>query len=158
MDALFDLSSFIIQSINFLIVALVLRAFFFKPYMKFLDEEADKRKNLEKQLAESRSLVTDAQAEAAKILDQSRVEAKLMGSEIVENARREAIEITTKAQADADAARSKGFADVAHERKAMTEELKSKVLDVALRLNAKLFNKNEAHIEFLKKNASGIDF
>jgi hypothetical protein len=40
----------------------------------------------------------------------------------------------------------------------MTEELKSKVLDVALRLNEKLFGKNEANVEFLKKNANAVEF
>jgi hypothetical protein len=40
----------------------------------------------------------------------------------------------------------------------MAEELKTKVLDVALKLNQKLFGKNEANVDFLKKNASSIDF
>ncbi len=40
----------------------------------------------------------------------------------------------------------------------MEEELKTKVLDIALRLNAKLFDKNDANIEFLKKNAPEVEF
>ncbi len=158
MDTLFDLSSFIIQGINFLIVALVLRSFFFKPYMKFLDEEAYKRKELESKLAQSDAVLETAKSDAEKLYDQSKVDAKMVASEIVENARKEASEITENASRDADVARSKWFADIAHERKAMAEELKTKVLDIAMKLNAKLFDKNDANVEFLKKNATGVEF
>lgn len=107
MDALFDLSSFIIQAINFIIVALVLRKFFFVPYMSYLDEEAKKRKYLEEKLAESDTILSEAKNEAEKILDQSRVDARIVASEIVENSRKEAREIEERAQRDADVARSK---------------------------------------------------
>lgn len=139
METLFDLSSFIIQAINFTIVFLVLRAFIFRPYMKYLEEETKKRAELEKQLAEAHSLLADAREEGEKIIDRAKVDAKIMGAEIVENARKEATEITARANADADSARSKGFAQVEQERKAIAEELKNKVLDIALRLNEKLF-------------------
>ena len=158
MDTLFDLSSFIIQAINFAIVAVVLRSFFFKPYLKFLDEESAKRKDLESKLAESDSILANAKSDAEQIFDQARVDAKIVASEIIENARKEASEISAQASHDADAARSKWFAQVEYERKLMTEELKTKVLDIALKLNEKLFEKNEAHVEFLKKNASGVEF
>lgn len=158
MNTLFDFSSFIIQAINFAIVAFVLRGFIFKPYMKYLEEETDKRALLEKKLAESDDILRSAHEESENIIDKARVEAKMMGSEIVENARKEWAEITAHAHADADAARAKWFAQVEQERKAMTEELKDKVLDVALKLNEKLFGKNEANVDFLKKNASSVEF
>jgi F-type H+-transporting ATPase subunit b len=158
MDTLFDFSSFIIQAINFAIVAIVLRSFIFKPYMKYLEEETAKRAELESKLAESDSVLTGAKSEAEKIVDKARVDAKMMGAEIVENARKEWSEISARAQADADAARAKGFAQVEQERKAMAEELKGKVLDVALKLNQKLFDKNDANVDFLKKNATNIEF
>ena len=139
MDTLFDLSSFIIQAINFAIVFIVLRSFIFKPYMKYLEEETAKRQELESKLAESDSILSTAKESAEKIFDQARVDAKMVGSEIVENARKEASEIAARASLDADAARSKGFADVDHERKIMSEELKSKVIDIALKMNTKLF-------------------
>ncbi len=158
MDTLFDLSSFIIQAINFAVVFIVLRSFIFKPYMKYLEEETARRKELESKLAESDSILSTAKDNAEKIFDQARVDAKMVGSEIVENARREASEIAARASLDADAARSKGFADVDHERKIMSEELKSKVIDIALKMNTKLFGKNDTHVSFLKENATGVKF
>lgn len=157
MSALFDLSSFIIQAINFVIVAFVLRKFFFVPYMQFLDEEAKKRKTLEAEIAKSANILTDARNQAANIIDQSKVDAKLIAAEIAENARKEAAEIVKKAHMDADAARAKGFDDIALERKMIIEELRSKVIDVALKMNEKLFSKNEANVEFLKVQAKTIE-
>lgn len=136
----------------------MLRKFFFVPYVKFLEDEAMKRKDLEQKLSDSDSILANAHTDAEKIVDQAKLDAKIMASEIIENARKEASEIAIKAAKDADDARSKGFSDVAHERKVMADELKSKVLDIALRLNAKLFGKNDANVEFLKQNASGIEF
>jgi F-type H+-transporting ATPase subunit b len=124
MDTLFDLSSFIIQAINFAIVFFVLRSFIFKPYMKYLEDETEKRKELESKLRESESLLATAKSDAEKLFDQSKIDAKMVASEIVENARKEASEIAIQAASDADAARSKGFAQVEYERKTMTEELK----------------------------------
>ena len=157
MSALFDLSSFIIQAINFVIVAFVLRKFFFVPYMQFLDEEAKKRKTLEAEIAKSANILTDARNQAANIIDQSKVDAKLIAAEIAENARKEAAEIVKKAHMDADAARAKGFDDIALERKMIIEELRSKVIDVALKMNEKLFSKNEANVEFLNVQAKTIE-
>ncbi len=147
---LFDLGSFLIQGINFIIVGFVLRRFFFIPYLQFLDEEAKKRKDLELQLAKSTHILEDAHNQAANIIDQSKVDARIIGTEIVENSRKEGTEILTKAQRDADSARSKWFADVAHERKVMADELRTKVIDIALKLNAKIFgNTTDNHKEFL---------
>ncbi len=156
MDALFDLSSFIIQAINFAVVAFVLRRFFFVPYMSYLDEEAKKRKHLEAEIAKSAHILTDAHNQATNIIDQAKVDAKLIASEIAENARKESVELIKKAHQDADAARAKWFDDIALERKMIVEELRSKVIDVALKMNEKLFEKNESNVEFLKVQAKEI--
>lgn len=136
---LIDFSSLFIQTVNLAIILFVLWRFLFSPYLRFLDEEAKKRIKLEEQLAKSEHIVKDAHAQADNIIDQAKVDAKIVASEIVENARKEATEMTTRATQDADATRSKGFADIAHERKAIVEELRGKVIDVALKMNEKLF-------------------
>jgi hypothetical protein len=38
----------------------------------------------------------------------------------------------------------------------IVEELRSKVIDVALKMNEKLFEKNESNVEFLKVQAKEI--
>ena len=157
MSTLFDFGSFIIQAINFVIVAFVLRRFFFVPYLKFLDREIKKRKELEEQLTKSAHVLEDAHNQAANLIDQAKLDARITATEILENARKEGSEILIKAHSDADLARSKGFADVVHERKVMADELKSKVLDIALKLNAKIFGANaQDHREFLITQTQNI--
>lgn len=157
MSTLFDFGSFIIQAINFMIVAYVLRRFFFVPYLKFLDGETKKRKELEEQLAKSSHVLEDAHNQAANLVDQAKFDARITATEILENARKESSEILTKAHSDADIARSKGFADVVHERKVMADDLRTKVLDIALKLNAKIFGANaQDHREFLTAQTKDI--
>ncbi len=107
MDTLFDLGSFIIQGINFLIIALVLRKFFFVPYMKYLAEETAKRLELEKRISDSASIVDDAQKEAENIRDKARQDSKSIAATIVDNAKEEASEMLQKATTDAENTRLK---------------------------------------------------
>jgi F-type H+-transporting ATPase subunit b len=138
-------------------IAFVLRKFFFMPYVQFLDEEAAKRKDLEEKIAKQTHILDDAHAQADNLIDQARVDARMVASEITDNARKEASELVAKAHTDADAARTKGFADIEHERKMIKEELKSRVIDVALKMNEKLFSKSEANTEFLKNTAKTVE-
>lgn len=158
MDTLIDWGSLAIQVINFAIVALVLRRFLFKPYLKFLDEEAAKRKDLEEKLAKQSHILEEAHNQAANLVDQAKVDARITATEIVENARKESMEIAEKASKDAEATRSKGFADIAGERIAMESEMRKRVIDVALALNAKVFGESKAHREFLETQSAGVKF
>jgi F-type H+-transporting ATPase subunit b len=155
---LIDISSLFIQSVNLAIIIFVLWKFLFSPYLRFLDEEAKKRVMLDEQLQKSEHILSDAHNQATNIIDEAKLSAKIVASEITENARKEGAEIVARAHADADAARTKGFADVAHERKMIALELKGKVIDIALKMNEKLFGKNESNVEFIKNNAKNIEF
>jgi F-type H+-transporting ATPase subunit b len=157
MDTLIDWGSLLIQGINFAVVAYVLRRFFFVPYVQFLDEEADKRKDLEEKLSKSTRILDDAHAQADNIVDQAKVDARIIASEITENARKEGAEILARANNDAEIARSKWFAEIEQERHAILAELRTRVVDVALKMNEKLFGKSEANSLFLKNAENSIE-
>lgn len=89
MSELIDFNSLIIQAVNLAIIAFVMRKFLFVPYVKYLDEEALKRKELEDKLAKSTHILDDAHAQAENIIDQARVDARMIATEISENARKE---------------------------------------------------------------------
>jgi len=107
MDQLIDFSALIIQGINFAIVAYVLRRFLFIPYMRMIDAETKKRKELEEQIAKASHIVENAHAQADNIIDQAKVDARMTALEIVNLAHKDAKSITDKAQIDADMARTK---------------------------------------------------
>lgn len=154
--SLIDPSTLAIQTINLAIIVVVLWKFFFKPYLAYLDEENAKREKLQKDIADSAHIVDNANAEAQKILDASRIDARNMANEILENARKDADGIRADAARDAEEARKKGFADVEHERRTLREEMKQKVISVALKMNEKLFGKSEANEQFLKNSHKDI--
>ena len=158
MEQLINLQALILQSINIAIVIYVLSRFVFRPYMKYLDEEAKKRKLYEEQLAKGENVLKDAHLQSQNIIDQARVDAKLMGNEIKELARKEADEIVARAQKDADGVRMKSFLELDVERKNMETEMKKRILDVALKLNAKFFGTSEAHESFLKESTKEVQF
>lgn len=158
MENLVNWQALIIQTINISIVIFVLWKFFFKPYLAFLDVEASQRTQLEKDIKNSAHIVENAQMEAKKILDDSRLDAKNMANDILDNARNEADAIMQQANTDAELARKQGFADIEHERKNLREEMKQKVLSVALKMNEKLFGKNDANEQFLKNTHKDINF
>jgi len=158
MDTLIDLNSLIIQTINFAIVAFVLSRFFFKPYMKFLDEEAAKRKDLEEKLVKQAHILDEADRQASEIVEQARIEARTVATEIVENSRKESADLLARAQKEAELTRTKGFADIASERKDMENEMKKRVIDVALALNAKIFGDSASHREFLEAQSGEVKF
>ena len=156
MDKLIDFHALIIQSINLLVVLWVLRRFLFVPYLAFLDREKEKREKLQKDIADSAHIVDAAQKKANDIIASSRTEAKTLANEILQNARDEALLVTEEANKEAENARQRGFADVEHERKMMAEELKKRVVDVAIAMNKKLFGSSEKNEEFLKNAQKDI--
>lgn len=158
MDAIFDLSSFIIQTINLLIIAFVLRTFFFRPYLAFLDKEREQRRMLEESLKNSEKIVEDARIESKKIIDEAKSEAKTLSIQILETAKSEAKSMNEKAQSEVNLMKTQALSELYNERNALERELQARVLDVALKLNEKLFTSSEANQDFLKKQASNIQF
>lgn len=150
-------SSLIIQTINISIVIFVLWKYFFKPYLAYLDIEAQKRRELEENSRESEHIISQARIDANKIIDEARIDARSQATEIIDIARKESDSLRTQAAQEAEIARKKWFADLELERKKLTEELKSKVLGVALKMNEKLFSNSDAQKDFLKKSHNDIN-
>ena len=155
---LIDFPSLLIQSVNLAIIFFVLWRFVFRPYLAFLDKEAADRQTLALQLAEQDTLISQAKSEAEALVESARAEARVLSTEIVENAKKEAQDLLVKAEAEAQVMREQGFSDIASERKAMEGEMRQRVIDVALALNAKIFGSSESHREFLEAQSHEVKF
>ena len=84
MADLIHVPTLVIQAINLGIIVFVLWKFFFKPYLAFLDVEAQKRIKLEEDISSSAHIVDTARTEAEKIRDDARIDAKTMANEMLE--------------------------------------------------------------------------
>lgn len=143
--------SVLIQSINLAIVVFVLHRFIFKPYLAYIDEVNKKREEFESNAAAAARIISEARHEADGIVASARSEAKQMASESESIAKKEAANIVAHANEEATLIKAKAESDIESERKHLEIEMQSRVLDIALKLNEKLFGKSEANALFLKQ-------
>lgn len=151
MDAFVNLGSFLIQFTNICIIIFVLNKFLFKPYLWYLVTEEKKRSELETAHEKMEELKKDAWKEAKTIIESAKSEADSIKKQWELLAKQEATDIVENAKKDAEKIKNKAELDIENERKALYAELKWKVLDVALKLNEKLFSKSESNSLFIKK-------
>lgn len=156
MNGFIDWSSLAVQAVNVAVIVTVLSRFVFKPYLSFIDSEIEARKSLEEKSQESDELLKRAQAEAAAIVEEAKSHAKQTREEARSLAKQEAALVLFEANKEADAVRAKGLADIENERIALENGLKSKVLDIAVKLNQKLFGDSKSHEALLEKFAKDL--
>jgi len=150
------IETFIIQFVLLIIVLYVLNRFIFKPYLAYLDEWEEKQAKLEKDYKNIDKLVKDAETEKKKVLS----DARKKGNSIVEEAKalgkqsRETILETAEKEAKDIVEASK--VEIEQQELAMMSSMKSKVIDLTLRLNEKLFHNEKVSKDFLEKNIDSI--
>jgi F-type H+-transporting ATPase subunit b len=142
--------SFVIQFVNLLVVLYVLNRFLWKPFLSYLDEENAKRSELESAHAEVTSVREKAEEEAKDLVAAAKAEAKSIRDEAKVLAKQEGSLIVFEANKEADAVRAKAVSDIENERRALETAMKSKVAEVALKINEKMFGKSDANAKFVE--------
>ena len=148
---LVNLGSLLIQLINLSIVVFVLYRFIFKPYLAFIDEETAKREALEENIHASKHIIFDAGKEAAALMESAKNEARAIVADSEGLAKKEYALIVADARREAEQIKLKASKDIENERQALYNELRDRVLSIALRANERLFGKTEANTEFITK-------
>ena len=150
------IETFVIQFVLLLIVLFVLNKFVFQPYLAYLDELEEKQTKLESDYKNIDKLVKQAEDKKKKILSDARKkgnsiveEAKALGKQsketILETAEKEAKDIVESSKVE-----------IQQQELAMMSSMKSKVIDLTLRLNEKLFHNEKVSKDFLEKNIDSI--
>lgn len=148
---LVNLGSLIIQAINLSIVVFVLYHFLFKPYLRFIDAEIAKREVFEESLRTSTHIISDARHEASGIIDEAKNEARNIVAEAEKIAKKEQELIIAEARREADQIKAKGLQDIENERRTLYDEMRDKVLAIALRANEKFFGQKNANASFIEQ-------
>jgi F-type H+-transporting ATPase subunit b len=148
---LVNLGSLFIQLINLSVVVYVLYRFIFKPYLAFIDEETAKREAFEENARAAEHIISDARKEAGIIMDAAKNEARAIITDSEALAKKEYSLILSDARKESEQIKVKASKDIENERQALHNELREKVLSIALRANEKLFGKNEANADFIAK-------
>lgn len=150
MWAFVNLWSFIIQFINICVIIFVLNKFLFKPYLIYLKKEEQKREEFEQSHMQMEKLISDAKHEAELVLSNAIKEMDVIRKQWELVAHKEAENLIEKARNEASMIKNKALLDIENERKTLYSDLKNKLLDVALKINQKLFSKSETNIDFIK--------
>lgn len=129
------------QIINFVILALVLRQFVYKPLMGLLEK---RRQTIEQSLTKAEEI--EKQSALFSVEHQKRIEAsKAEAAAMIDNAKKATdemrAEIQTQAQADADRILSKAREEIANQKETMLIELKQEVGALVVSATAKILGK-----------------
>jgi F-type H+-transporting ATPase subunit b len=130
------------QIVNFVVLAVLLRALLYGPVTKMLDE---RRAKIEKGLEDARQAEVaraNAEAERQKILDGARAEAQKIRAEANQQAEQTAAKIRADAQAEAEKTKADALAGLGGERDKMLSELRGQIAALAIAASNKLIGES----------------
>ncbi len=144
----------IAQIINFLIFMFILYYFLWKKVAKVLEERKEHIEASESAEDEAKAKLVEAEEEKESIL----AEARKKASDIEANAENLAKQNTKKAleksEKEAEFMLSSARSQIDKEKLEMENSMKSKILDLALKLNSKLFKKDSVNKDFIESEYS----
>ena len=130
------------QIVNFVVLAVLLRALLYGPLTKMLDE---RRAKIEKGLEDARQAEAaraNAESERQKILDGARAEAQKIRAEANQQAEQAAAKIRADAQAEAEKVKADALAGLSGERDKMLSELRGQIAALAIAASNKLIGES----------------
>lgn len=152
----FTLETIVIQTIILLLILWVLNSFVFKPYLSYLDKEAEKRKKLEHDYNNIEKINKEAIEARDSLLAQARAEAEEIKKNSSDIAKKEAENIKQKAQDEAFSIKNSALAEIQKEKETMLNDVRWKSIDLILKFNAKLFDKEAVSRDFCDKEISSL--
>ena len=130
------------QIVNFVVLALLLRALLYGPITKMLDE---RRAKIEKGLEDARAAElarANAETEKQRILDGARAEAQKIRAEANQQAEQAAAKIHADAQLEAEKVKADAKAELGSERDKMLSELRGQIAALAIAASNKLIGES----------------
>ena len=133
----------LVTIVNLLIAYIILKKFLFKPLMNVmkkrqeaigseLSSAEEKEKQASEKLVEATSRLDASHEEAMQIIAEARTQAEKQSETIIETARKEAQDIRDRAEEDAK-----------HTKKAMLEEMKDEVADLAVSIAGRVLSTSD---------------
>ncbi len=152
----FTLETMAIQFLILVIIIIVLNKFVFKAYLSYLDKETEKRKKLDEDYVNISKLNKETSEKQEAILVEARKKADIIMKDYENLARKEALLIKQQANTEAESIKTSALADVQKERENMLNDVKAKSVDLILKFNAKLFDKEKVNKDFVEKELTSF--
>jgi len=144
------------QLANFLILFMIFKKFIADKLIATISSRRELQAKLEKAAAEYEINLAAAKKEKEDILDQARENAKNMMIEVESLANKKSIDILLAAEDKANLTLEGGRRQLEKERLSMLTQMKSKIIDISLKLNEKLFEDSNASRDFMENEMDNI--
>ena len=148
---------FVAQIINFAILFFAFKYFLWDKIVKALDDRKKKLEMISKIDSEIKEKIAKAKLEEEKLLSEARTKVDNMMSIWEATAKKTKKEILDKAKIEADWYISWARNEMEKEKLTMLKSMKTKVVDLALKLNWKLFKDEKANKDFMAKEFEQIN-
>jgi len=145
------------QMINFGILFFVFKYFLWDKIWKALLERREKFEKLEKIDDDIKEKLTKADEEVEKILEKARIKAWEIEKSAETIAKKNKEKIITEAETQAWSIIDWANKKIEKERLTMINSIKTKVVDLSLKLNEKLFDKEKVNKDFMEKELNSIN-
>ncbi len=144
------------QIINFWILFFVFKKFLWDSLIKLIKERRRELSKLENVSSEVEAKMNEAEEKAGKIISDAKTKIVEMEQNSINLAKANKEKILNDANREAQAILLWARTDIEKERNVMLNSIKSKVIDLSLKINEKLFEKERVNKDFIEKEINSI--
>ena len=144
------------QIINFWILLFIFKHFLGEKIVKAIEERRGYLSSFDDAEVQLKEKLEKADKDAADLVNQARKQANEIESNADTIAKKNIEKSKQTATQEADSILGNARADIEKERLSMTNLMKSKVVDLTLKLNSKMFNKESANKDFMEKELEAL--
>lgn len=139
------------QIINFWILFFIFKHFLWEKIVDAIEEHRKKISDSNDAELKAKVKLEEAKKEAESILKASREKASMIEKNADELSKKRSSDIISKAEEEAKYIKERTLEDLEREKLFMVNSMKSKIIDLSLRLTWKIFSKESANKDFLEK-------
>lgn len=145
------------QLINFWILFFAFKYFLWDKLADAIDERKNKLEKINNIDSEIEAKKAEIKAEEEKVLSEARKKADSIIETANNASKKRSEEMISKAEKEAEWIIASGKSEIEKEKLSMMNWVKENIVDLALRLNKKLFDKEAVNKDFLEKELSKIN-
>lgn len=153
----FTLETIVVQTILLLIILWVLNKFLFRPYLAYIDQEAEKRKKLEQEYKRISQLTQDAENEKQVLLQEAKKQAQNIQKQAEEIAKKEANHIKELAILESQTIKNSAYNDIKKEKQNMLQDIQKNVVVLIMKFHEKIFQNEKINKDFIENEIKQLN-
>lgn len=144
------------QLINFAVIFFLFKHFLGKKIVAWIMERRELIKSLKDSKDAAKKTLDEAESQAKKTIEDAKLKASEIQNSALELSKKQSEAKLQEAEAKAKNILDGALRDIEKERLGMVESLKDKLLDISLKVNAKILHNEESNKEFIKNEINWV--